>query len=37
MQSFFVRDSVHVARQLERIDAMKQLEQRQGMTDFVPL
>src|SRR4051812_5079393 len=37
MQSFVFRDAVHVARELDRIDAVKKFEERKCMTDFIPL
>src|SRR6266550_510221 len=35
MHSVFIRDPVHLLRERERIDAVKKLEERQRMPDFV--
>ena len=37
MQSFFVRDPVHLASELDRIDAVEKLEERKRMPDLVLL
>src|SRR5437016_8652328 len=35
MQSFFLRDSINVLRERERIDAVNHFEQRQRVPDFI--
>ncbi len=37
LHAFLVRDPMHILRERERVDPVKQLEERQGMPDLVLL